>query len=164
MQTTTLIAQNSVSVPDIGSATGTATFTRNLGGSVGVSILGALFASTLTDKFASLGPQAAQHGNPSAMTPDMVHSLPAPLRLLFQDAVSSGTHVIFFWSAVVAVVGFCFSWFIKQVPLRTSFQEPEADGEAKVEGDVEGDVEGALESLAESEGAPVPEPPGGRGS
>lgn len=120
MQTTTLIAQNSVEIPDIGAATGTATFTRNLGGSIGVSILGALFAATLTDKFSAFGANAAQAGDPRAMTPEMVHSLPAPLRMLFLDAVASGTQVIFFWSAVVAIIGFAVSWFIKQVPLRTS--------------------------------------------
>lgn len=147
MQTTTLIAQNSVSVPDIGAATGTSTFTRNLGGSIGVSILGALFASTLTDQFSQLGPGAEAYGNPSAMTPDMVHGLPEPIRVVFQSAVADGTHVIFFWSAVVAVVGFAVSWFIKQVPLRTSFDEPDMEGN-----DLALVAEGDVNSIVEDDG------------
>lgn len=156
MQTTTLIAQNSVKVPDIGAATGTSTFTRNLGGSIGVSILGALFASTLTDKFAQLGAQAGSgggeglQGNPSAMTPQMVQGLPETIRIAFQSAVADGTHVIFFWSAAIAIIGFVVSWFIKQVPLRTSFDEPDIEGD-DVALETEGETDGVVESDSSDE-------------
>ena len=39
MQTTSLIAQNSVTIRDLGAATGASTFVRNLGGAIGTSFL-----------------------------------------------------------------------------------------------------------------------------
>lgn len=47
MQTTNPIAQNSVRIKDIGAATGTSTFARNMGGSRGISVLGSTYASRL---------------------------------------------------------------------------------------------------------------------
>ena len=49
MQTSTLIAQNSLDLRDMGAGTGVSTFLRNMGSSLGVSILGAIYAHHLTD-------------------------------------------------------------------------------------------------------------------
>ena len=49
MQTSTLIAQNSLELRDMGAGTGASTFLRNMGSSLGVSILGAVYAHHLTD-------------------------------------------------------------------------------------------------------------------
>ncbi len=47
MQTSMLIAQNSVEQKDLGAASGAATFFRSIGGSFGVSLFGAIFANRL---------------------------------------------------------------------------------------------------------------------
>ncbi len=60
MQTTMLITQNSVSVRDMGVASSAATFFRQIGGSIGVSLFGAIFSSRLTASLtSSLGSAAA---------------------------------------------------------------------------------------------------------
>ena len=46
MQTTMLIAQNSVEQKDLGVASSAATFFRSIGGSFGVSLFGAIFVRT----------------------------------------------------------------------------------------------------------------------
>ena len=47
MQTSMLIAQNSVEQKDLGAASGAATFFRSIGGSFGISLFGAIFANRL---------------------------------------------------------------------------------------------------------------------
>nr|BFE78872.1 hypothetical protein GCM10020093_014730 [Planobispora longispora] len=49
MQTTMLIAQNSVEQKDLGVASSTSTFFRSIGGSFGVSLFGAVFNNRFTD-------------------------------------------------------------------------------------------------------------------
>ena len=48
MQTTMLIAQNSVEQKDLGVASSASTFFRSIGGSFGVSLFGAVFNHQLT--------------------------------------------------------------------------------------------------------------------
>ena len=70
MQITTLVAQNSVAMSDIGVASSSRTFFQQIGGSIGVSAFGAIFAHQLTSemhaKLPSRSPQrrrrAAQPG------------------------------------------------------------------------------------------------------
>ncbi|OIJ64396.1 MFS transporter [Streptomyces mangrovisoli] len=122
MQTTMLIAQNSAPVRDMGAATGAATFLRNMGGSLGVSILGALYTNHLTDSFKhSLGSAASaakSGGTVAQMTPAVLRSLPEAVQHAFKVAVSDGIDAAFTLGAAAAVVGVVISLFITHVPLR----------------------------------------------
>ncbi|HEY2766452.1 MAG TPA: MDR family MFS transporter [Pseudonocardiaceae bacterium] len=117
MQTTTLIAQNSVSLRDLGAATGASTFLRNMGGSLGVSVLGAIYTSRLTDSLVAHGASGNLDGSAS-LTPGALKTLPAAARHLFQQAVTHGIVGVFAWGAVLSGVGFVLAWFIRHVPLR----------------------------------------------
>src|SRR5581483_63645 len=55
MQTTMLVVQNSVGQPDLGAATGAATLFRTIGGSLGVSLFGTLFAEQLPASLSGAG-------------------------------------------------------------------------------------------------------------
>lgn len=124
MQTTNLIAQNSVELRDLGSATGTSTFVRNLGGSLGVAALGAIYGHHVTESLAASGVEPSRFKDVASLTPEALMSLPEPVRVAFQTAVVDGTQEIYFWAALVTVFGFVASWFVKQVPLRTSNTAP----------------------------------------
>ena len=50
MQVIVLVVQNDAPPRDIGVATSTATFFRSMGGSLGVALFGAIFASRLTSE------------------------------------------------------------------------------------------------------------------
>ena len=50
MQNLVLVVQNTVDVTDVGAASGTVSFFRSLGGTVGVAALGAVLASRVADK------------------------------------------------------------------------------------------------------------------
>ena len=50
MQVIVLVVQNDAPPRDIGVATSTATFFRSMGGSLGVALFGAIFATRLTER------------------------------------------------------------------------------------------------------------------
>ncbi|GAA1639810.1 MDR family MFS transporter [Actinoplanes couchii] len=120
MQTSTLIAQNSLDLRDIGAGTGASTFLRNMGSSLGVSILGAVYTHHLT---ASLTESAAAGtgtgaGEIASMTPAALKALPEAVRHAFQQAVTGGITHLFLWGSVVAAAGIVVALFVRQVPLR----------------------------------------------
>jgi predicted MFS family arabinose efflux permease len=61
MQVLVLVVQNDAPVREVGVATSTATFFRSMGGSLGVALFGAIFASRLAGQLASVPRQAAAH-------------------------------------------------------------------------------------------------------
>jgi len=127
MQTTNLIAQNSVEMRDLGAATGGSTFVRTLGGSLGVAILGAVYTSHLTSTLAEAGTPVGAGGHTNTLTPASIDKLPEAFQLLFGQAVVDGTHAIFLVAAAIAVVGVVASWAIRHVPLRGHEPAPATD-------------------------------------
>jgi len=124
MQSTMLIAQNDAPLRNMGAATGAATFLRNMGGSVGVSLLGSVYATTLTDTVASHMGTATGAGagdgrfKVAQMTPQALKSLPEKVQHVFQQAVTDGVGQVFAWGAAVAAAGLLVAVFIRHVPLR----------------------------------------------
>ncbi|MCZ4500209.1 MAG: family efflux transporter permease subunit [Marmoricola sp.] len=121
MQTTNLIAQNSVELRDLGAGTGTFTFVRTLGGSIGVAILGTIYTHHLTESLRSNPTAAAGLGRSVRdLTPASLREKSPEAIDAFQHAVVSGIHNIFLVASVLIVVGFVASWFVREVPLRSS--------------------------------------------
>jgi EmrB/QacA subfamily drug resistance transporter len=110
MQTTMLVVQNSVGQPDLGAATGAATLFRTIGGSLGVSLFGTLFAQQLP---AGLSGAGGGH-----LTPAMLAGLPAAVRDSCQHAVTTGVDLVFRWGALIALLAVVAAWLIREVPLR----------------------------------------------
>jgi MFS family permease len=133
MQTTALIAQNSVTIRDLGAATGASTFVRNLGGSLGVAILGAIFASQVTNTLTEEGVSGVDVESTGGLTPAVLQTLPAAAQEVVKQAITDGTQAIFLFAAIITVGGFVVSWFIKQVPLRGPCTAPTASAEQAAE-------------------------------
>ncbi|CAM3653550.1 MDR family MFS transporter [Kibdelosporangium persicum] len=135
MGTTNLIAQNSVELRDLGVATSTATFARNIGGSLGVAVLGSIFTSRITDSMTgalgSAGSRLTSAGG--QLSPDMIEGLPAPVRDAYLGGMVSGIQSIFVVATVFIAIGFVVSWFVKSEPLRdfTVASSSTEDGAAK---------------------------------
>lgn len=130
MQTTMLIAQNSVEMKDMGVGSSSATLFRTIGGSFGVAIFGALFThqvqSTMTERVGAAGGKAMSGG--AQLDPKGLAQLPPQLKDAYLHAVADGTHLVFLWGAAISVVGFAAAWFLKEVPLRGGPSKP-ADAE-----------------------------------
>ncbi|MEU7854015.1 MDR family MFS transporter [Nonomuraea sp. NPDC049141] len=128
MQTSTLIAQNSLDLRDMGAGTGVSTFLRNMGSSLGVSLLGAVYTSHLADTLTGTPAVAA---SATRMTPQLLRSLPESVQKLFEQAVTNGVTALFTWGAVVAAVGIVVALFIRQVPLRSAVKPQAASTDAE---------------------------------
>lgn len=125
MQNLVLCTQNQVSPADLGSASSTVAFFRSLGGAVGVSALGAVMGSRITDYvkdgISELGPKAAaaaSHGTSGGGIPD-VSAMPEPMKTIVESAYGHGVADVFLYAAPIALLAFIVTIFIKEVPLRT---------------------------------------------
>ncbi len=132
MQVLVLVVQNDARPEDMGVATSTATFFRSVGGSFGVAIFGAIFASGLTAQLAKLPPSLTAHlGGGVHLNPEQVRKLPPAVHDVFLQAFAHSLHGVFLWGMAIAVIPFGLSWLLKEVPLRTTVaHEPEPGDEA----------------------------------
>ncbi|MGH8876126.1 MAG: MDR family MFS transporter [Stackebrandtia sp.] len=122
MQVTMLVAQNSAPQRDIGVASSTATFLRNIGGSFGVATFGSIFASQLTDSMSGkLPPDVAGNfssGGTGGLEPSKLAKLPDQVLDVVTGGVTDAITTVFIWTIPFAALGFLVSWFIREVPLR----------------------------------------------
>ncbi|GAA4575210.1 MDR family MFS transporter [Micromonospora coerulea] len=126
MQTSMLIAQNSVEQKDLGAASGAATFFRSIGGSFGISLFGAIFANRLADSAAG-GAFSGGGGEGRGLDLEKLKELPAQARELVLGGLSDAISHVFLWAVLFTIVVPVLAWFIKEVPLRSANDVPPAD-------------------------------------
>jgi EmrB/QacA subfamily drug resistance transporter len=120
MQNLVLAVQNNTAQADMGAASSVVAFFRSIGGSVGVSVLGALLAHQVSAKvtagLADLGVDGSHRGG---AIPDL-DALPAPVRALYETAFGEATGHVFLAAAPLAVLALVCVLLIREVPLRTT--------------------------------------------
>ncbi|MFB9903121.1 MDR family MFS transporter [Allokutzneria oryzae] len=121
MQNLVLVAQNDVPPKDLGAATSALSFFRSLGGSIGVSVLGAVLASrvgTMTaEGLAAAGIPVPEGGGGTAV-PNLA-LLPEPVAAVVRSAYGTATGELFLLGVPMAVLALVAIVFIKQIPLKT---------------------------------------------
>ncbi|MBX7265377.1 MFS transporter [Micromonospora sp. Llam7] len=132
MQTSMLIAQNSVAQRDLGAASGAATFFRSIGGSFGISLFGAIFANRLAGSAAG-GAFSGGGESGAAMNIEQLKELPAQARELVLGGLADAISHVFGWAVIFAVVVPVLAWFIREIPLRTSNDAEPASPEEQAE-------------------------------
>ena len=125
MQVLVLAVQNAVHYRDLGVATSGTTLFRSIGGSVGVSLFGAIFTATLTSNLATALP--ADSALPAATAPAAIRALPNATRSLYLTAFTGALHPVFCTPSAIAALGFALTWFLKEVPLRLTPAAPPGD-------------------------------------
>ncbi|GAA3226089.1 MDR family MFS transporter [Dactylosporangium siamense] len=131
MQTSMLIAQNSVELKDLGVASSTSTFARSIGGAFGVAAFGAIFNHRLHDLLTEkVGPQAAAQlsgggGGGNTIGPATLGQLPAPVRSAVIDAIAGATSSVFLWAIAATVFVPLLAVFIRDVALRGNDEKRE---------------------------------------
>ncbi|GAA1227353.1 MFS transporter [Prauserella halophila] len=146
MQNLVLVAQNTVGMRDVGSSTAVVTFFRTLGGSAGVSALGAVLAHNVSDYIAEA---AAARGMPmsggatggSGGTTLDVEAMPAPVQAIVRSAYGDAIGDVFLIGAAVAVVTFLAVVFIKETPLRSTLDLDEPQPTESQDGTATGEAE-----------------------
>ncbi len=115
MQVLVLAAQNSVSYEDLGVATSGVTLFRSIGGSIGVSLFGAIFAAGLATDL-----QGLKSSIPTGLNPAAIAALPDETRALYQHAFTAALHPIFVTAAVISAAAFLLTLLLEEIPLRSS--------------------------------------------
>jgi EmrB/QacA subfamily drug resistance transporter len=159
MQNLVLAVQNTVKTSELGTASSTVAFFRSLGGAIGVSALGALLGSKVSDYLATglhaLGINSTGSSDDSLPS---LSTLPAPVRLVVQAAYGHATGDVFLVAAPFALVAFLAVLFIREVALRTSNDTPapavNATDEAIDLGAAEATVDAAAITPADAETEP----------
>jgi EmrB/QacA subfamily drug resistance transporter len=131
MQVLVLAVQNDAPARNIGVATSTATFFRSMGGSLGVAIFGAIFASRLANELATV-PGAEKLSGGANIRPDQVHALPPVVRHEFLLAFVDALQPVFLVGAGFTAVAFVLSLMLREVPLRKTTAATAEAAEAPV--------------------------------
>jgi MFS family permease len=116
MQVLVLASQNAVEYRLLGVATSGSTLFRQIGGSIGVSVFGAIFANGLAHELARRLPAGAHVS--TAASPDVVRHLPAAIHAPYVAAFAAALHPVFLVAGGVAVAAFALTWLLREVPLR----------------------------------------------
>ena len=131
MQNLVLAVQNNTAQADMGSASAVVAFFRSMGGSVGVSALGALLSAQVAGKVTTGLERlhVATSSHQSHSIPD-VRQLPAPVRQVFEHAFGTSTADLFLVAAPFTLAALIAVLFIREVPLRTTIDRADELAEA----------------------------------
>lgn len=129
MQNLVLIVQNTARPEDLGAASSGVTFFRSLGGTVGVSVMGAALGTRVADLFADrqaelgkalagLGEKGAEVGRQLATgTLPEVSKLPETVRIIVEDIYAHGIAASFLIAVPFAVLSLVAVLFLPNLPL-----------------------------------------------
>jgi MFS family permease len=143
----TLAVQNAAAVEDLGVATSTANFFRNMGAAFGAAVVGAALNARLHDALAERLPadELAELGGAEGLirSPEVVRNLPADLHAIVIDAVQVSVTSVYRWVAPVALILLVLALLVRETPLRTTSSiggatspSPASPAIAPAEGDV----------------------------
>jgi EmrB/QacA subfamily drug resistance transporter len=124
MQVMTLAVQNAIGYKDLGTATSAVTFFRSMGSSFGTAIFGAILGSRFAVHLAELAPG---HPEVQALATEsglnaLAH-LPASVAQEAFLALTASFSDIFLYAVPVMAVAFIVSFFLKEIPLRTTIRD-----------------------------------------
>lgn len=122
--------QNAVPHSVMGVATASAQMFRQIGGSLGVAALGAIFANRLAFETAAIGHPEGTAG----FDAEILAAMPAADQLAMLQAYVAALHPIYWIAAIAALGAFVLGWFLIEVPLSTRLPservEPAAEPQA----------------------------------
>jgi EmrB/QacA subfamily drug resistance transporter len=121
MQVLVVVVQNSVDRSNMGVATSSVQFFRQMGGAFGTAVFGAIFSSRLADHLAAAKVPAA--GGDITGNVQKIKLLPEPVHSLVTGAFSGSLHDLFLSAVPVVVLAFVIGLMLKEIPLATR-QEP----------------------------------------
>lgn len=122
MQVVVLVAQNAVPPQEVGTATSTNNYFREVGASLGVAVFGALFTSRLTDSltgvFTDAGVPASQAASSSAsIDPSALAKLPEALQDGIVNAYADSLAPVFWYLLPFIAAALVLALFLPQMQL-----------------------------------------------
>jgi len=126
LQTIVVAIQNSVELRDLGTATSSNTFFRQMGGAIGTAFLGAILSTRLNYYLSE-----AFAGFPAGQVPSQadvndiqaIQRLQEPMRTMVLESFSSAISDLFLLAVPFIIVAFVVALFLKELPLRSTHAE-----------------------------------------
>jgi predicted MFS family arabinose efflux permease len=156
MQILILIVQNSFPISQVGTATASNNYFRQIGASLGSAVVGSLFVSRLTvllaDRLPGSGSGAAPASN--AFTPALVRALPDTVRNVVVGAYSDALTPVFLYMVPLILLAMVLLCFVNEKPLATTIERDilpetlEIDGMTIVRLEEPADTEDASPSIS----------------
>ncbi len=170
MQNLVLIVQNAVTPKEIGVASSGIAFFRSLGGTIGVSVLGALMGTKVADligskaaemqsALAALGEKGQAIGAALASgNIPAVHTLPDSVRVIIESAYGDAVAHVFFVAAPLSILTILAIVFLPNLELsnQTRDQRAKSDSEATSQGSPLEEAEHILVDVSEASVAVTP--------
>jgi len=137
LQVFTLIIQNSSQRKDLGVATASTQFFRNVGSTVGTAVFGTIMTSGLATNIASHLPtqvveqmkaSGQQISAGSVLDPAALSKLPPQIAHGVQQGLADSLHTVFVWGLVPFALALLAALFIKELPLRDTVHTPDEAG------------------------------------
>lgn len=124
MQILILIVQNSFPISQVGTATASNNYFRQIGASLGSAIVGSLFVAKLTSLLAERLPAGgeAASGGSNSFTPAAVKDLPDAIRDVIVGAYNDALTPVFLYMVPLVLVGAILLLFVNEKPLATSIE------------------------------------------
>ena len=134
MQVLVLAVQNAVDPKEVGVATSSSNYFREIGAAVGTAWFGALFTGRLTERLGDAAQNnsvqtAASGFDPAAMTPAAVQTLPEPLHTAVISAYADSLTPALWYVVPLFAIGVIATLFLPDVALSNE-AEMVARGEA----------------------------------
>ncbi|WP_457102097.1 MDR family MFS transporter [Microbacterium sp. P5_E9] len=122
MQVVVLVVQNAVPASEIGTATSTNNYFREVGAALGTAVFGTIFTTRLTENlqgvFADAGASAADAANAtSSLAPQTLSQLPDSIRDGVVNAYADALAPVFWYLLPFIGIAFVLALFLKQIPL-----------------------------------------------
>jgi EmrB/QacA subfamily drug resistance transporter len=129
MQILVLIVQNQFPNSEVGMATASNNYFRQIGASLGSAVVGSLFAhrlaQLLTERLSDAGAHAS--GGINSLTPAIVRRLPEQLRGTVVGAYNDALTPIFLFMVPLLLLAAILLFFIKEIPLATTIDREPAE-------------------------------------
>ena len=124
MQILILIVQNTFPVTEVGTATASNNYFRQIGASLGSAIVGSLFVAKLTQLLSERMPAgaASASGGENSLTPVVVRDLPAGIKDVIVSSYNDALTPIFLYMVPLVIVGLILLVFVVEKPLATSIE------------------------------------------
>ncbi len=124
LQQLLLVVQNDARQADLGVATASSQFFRNVGATVGVAILGTVMNSGLREAIGSRMPPGAPTGgggvdSGSVLDPSTLADLPPAVVDAVRQGLASQLHEVFWWGVPISALALVAALLIPVVPLRS---------------------------------------------
>lgn len=153
MQLLVLIVQNSFPIEEVGTATASNNYFRQIGATLGTAVVGSVFTSRLAMLLFEKMPDAAAGGTDTqSLTPGAVARMPDALRMPIIESYNEALTPIFLFMTPLAVIAAIILCFVVEIPLATSIKRRgQGAGEDSVDA-----VDGVQDEVLEP--APAPRP------